>query len=195
MSVILLLYLFVYIFSFIYILHIIIDILLSFNLRNCSCFRFWVFCLVFYLRNPRRGFFSLFPTRYTHIPLHFYDLVSGSGFSAGFSVSRTQLVGFSARFPLATPTSCQLTTQKRQESPSCRSNNLIRLQVLPWSHFFPRQYGMRSIPGSLNPSKKGSDNSPWNHMPDACPPRTGVMGIPDENGSCQEAGIHLRAYP
>ena len=140
MSVILLLYLFVYIFSFIYILHIIIDILLSFNLRNCSCFRFWVFCLVFYLRNPRRGFFSLFPTRYTHIPLRFYDLVSGSGFSAGFSVSRTQLVGFSARFPLATPTSCQLTTQKRQESPSCRSNNLIRLQVLPWLHFLPRRY-------------------------------------------------------
>ena len=103
-------------------------------------FRFWVFCLLFRLPNPTCGFFSPFPARYAHILLHFYDLVSGSGFSAGFSVSRTQLVGFSARFPLATPTSCQLTTQKRQESPSCRSNNLIRLQVLPWSHFFPRQY-------------------------------------------------------
>lgn len=94
MSVILLLYLFVYIFSFIYILHIIIDILISFNLRNCSCFRFWVFCLLFCLRNPRRGFFSLSPARYTHILLHFYDLVSGSGFSACFSVSKTHLVGF-----------------------------------------------------------------------------------------------------
>ena len=108
-------------------MHIIIDILHSFNLRNCSCFRFWVFCLVFCLRNPRRGFFSPFPARYAHILLHFYDLVSGSGFSAGFSVSRTQLVGFSARFPLATPTSCQLTTQKRQESPSCRFLHLSYL--------------------------------------------------------------------
>lgn len=68
MSVILLLYLFLYIFSFIYILHIIIDILLSFNLRNCSCFRFWVFYLLFYLRNPRRGFFSPFPALYTQHP-------------------------------------------------------------------------------------------------------------------------------
>lgn len=109
-SVILLLYLFVYIFSFIYILHIIIDILISFNLRNCSCFRFWVFCLLFCLRNPRRGFFSLSPARYTHILLHFYDLVSGFGFSACFSVSKNHVVGFSACFPLTTPTFCSTST-------------------------------------------------------------------------------------
>ena len=48
-------------------MHIIIDILHSFNLRNCSCFRFWVFCLVFCLRKPRRGFFIPFPARYAHI--------------------------------------------------------------------------------------------------------------------------------
>ena len=110
MSVILLLYLFVYIFSFIYILHIIIDILISFNLRNHSCFRFWVFCLLFRLQNPPRGFFSLSPARYTHILLHFYDLVSGSGFSACFSVSKTHVVGFSACFPLTTPTFCSTST-------------------------------------------------------------------------------------
>ena len=123
-------------------------------------FRFWVFCLLFRLQNPPHGFFNLFPACYTHILLHFYDLVSGSGFSACFSVSKTHVVGFSACFPLATPIFCQLITQKRQESSSCRRNNLIRLQVLPWSHFFPRQYGMRSIPGSRNPSERGSDNSP-----------------------------------
>ena len=73
-------------------------------------FRFWVFCRLFCLPNPTRGFFSPFPARYAHILLHFYDLVSGSGFSACFSVSKTHLVGFSTCFPLTTPTSHILST-------------------------------------------------------------------------------------